>query len=325
MKKCFLCLPVLLWGYIEVVPDYEGYVDVLFPTTIEAYGNLGTWGKIQYVLREKGIEIRGTALKGDGELIVILNVPYYVGLSRLYELPFEKKMLVVYEPPTVEPLLHDPDYYTQFSKVLTWDDDLVDGEQFLKMHYPVMYSMQQNLPSFEERGFLCMITRNKQSTGKDEIYSERRRAIEFFDDLECFDLYGYGWEDEGYTSYRGSLSDKYATLKKYRFSLCYENTQNIRGYVTEKIFDCFHVGTLPIYLGASNILDYVPKECFIDMRDFGSYEALFEYLKEMPEDVFLTYQENIGSFLKTDQAKLFDEETFIQLFVSTVCKGLESS
>ncbi len=310
---------MLLWAYIEVVPDYEGYVDILFPDTPEGpYGNLGTWGKIQYILHQQGVEIRGTALMGDGERIVILNVPYYVGLDRLEAVPFEKKILIVYEPPTVEPKLHDRAYYGQFSKVLTWDDDLVDGNQFIKMYYPVMYPMKASLPSFDERDFLCMITRNKKSEGPDEIYSERRRAIDFFERVEGFDLYGYGWESEGYGSYRGSVPDKYETLQGYRFSLCYENTKNIRGYITEKIFDCFHVGTLPIYLGASNICDYVPPDCFIDMRDFTSYEELLFFLESMTKETYEGYIKNIRAFLNTDKAKLFDEETFIRLFINTV-------
>ncbi len=314
-----------LWGYIEVVPDYEGYVDVMFPQVVEGpYGNLGTWGKIQYVLHQQGIEIKGTPLIGDGELIVILNVPYYVGLSRIEEIPREKKFLIVYEPPTVEPKLHEREYYASFSKVFTWDDDVVDGKQFIKMHYPVMYPMKEHLIPFEDRKLLCMISRNKTSQGPQEIYTERKKAIEYLDDSGLFDLYGYGWEGEGYHSYVGSVADKYATLQQYRFSFSYENTENIRGYITEKIFDCFHVGTIPIYLGASNICDYVPKDCLIDKRDFASYEALLDYVQGMSEETFYGYQERIRAFLKTDQAKLFDEETFIHLFVQEVLLSLSN-
>ena len=40
------------------------------------------------------------------------------------------------------------------------------------------------------------------------------------------------------------------------------------GYMTEKIWDSFKAKTVPVYWGASNIEEYVPKNCFIDYRDF---------------------------------------------------------
>ena len=53
------------------------------------------------------------------------------------------------------------------------------------------------------------------------------------------------------------------------------------GYVTEKIFDCLTCGTVPIYLGAPNIADYVPRDCFVDMRDLGSFDVLASLLRQM--------------------------------------------
>ena len=50
-----------------------------------------------------------------------------------------------------------------------------------------------------------------------------------------------------------------------QFALCFENSI-LKGWVTEKIFDCLFTGTIPIYLGAPEICGHVPAECFIDMR-----------------------------------------------------------
>jgi hypothetical protein len=63
-------------------------------------------------------------------------------------------------------------------------------------------------------------------------------------------------------------------LEKYKFSICYENARDTPGYITEKIFDCFFAGCVPIYWGANNITDHIPKECFIDKRDFEDYKVL---------------------------------------------------
>jgi hypothetical protein len=42
------------------------------------------------------------------------------------------------------------------------------------------------------------------------------------------------------------VDSKKNTLEKYKFSICYENARDIPGYITEKIFDCFFAGCVPI-------------------------------------------------------------------------------
>lgn len=83
--------------------------------------------------------------------------------------------------------------------------------------------------------------------------------------------------------YRGPIppDDKISRLRDYRFSIAYENTGNVPGYLTEKIFDCFAAAVLPIYLGDPNVAHILPPDTFIDRRDFASLEALYQHLKQM--------------------------------------------
>ncbi len=78
---------------------------------------------------------------------------------------------------------------------------------------------------------------------------------------------------------------------------------NTSGYITEKIWDSFKAKTVPIYWGASNIEDYVPKNCYIDYRDFLDFEKLYTFLSNMTEIEYNTYIGNIESFLETKEAK----------------------
>jgi len=334
----FVSLSLFGTPKVCVVPDYIGYVTTMFPEDpLDAYGNLGVWGKIKYRLQEQGYTIEGSDLSefsgestdilqimhsrsGAVEKIVLLNVPYYVGIPSLASYPEGSLFLYVFEPPSVEPYLHTDEYYSYFSKVFTWDDSRVNGDKFVKFYYPVMYRMKDTLVPFEERTLCTMIARNKRSTYKDEIYSERLKAIAFFEKRHSsdFDLYGYGWESLPLKTYKGSIEDKYAVLRAYKFSICFENTTNIPGYITEKIFDCFHCGVVPVYLGASNVDSYIPKECFIDMRDFDSYEELYEFMNQMDESEYNEYLSAIRSFLETDMAKRFSDEFFVQTFLEEV-------
>lgn len=101
-------------------------------------------------------------------------------------------------------------------------------------------------------------------------------------------------------SYAGAVSDKDKTLAKYRFCLCIENQLNHPGYVTEKLFDCFFSGTVPVYLGAKNVEDYVPRCCFISMSDAKDFSALLDRLQSMGSDEFGAYQQAGCDFVTAD-------------------------
>jgi len=72
--------------------------------------------------------------------------------------------------------------------------------------------------------------------------------------------------------------DKKDGLKKYKFALTFENSLDDY-YVTEKVWDALAAGSLPIYHGAPEILDYVPSpDSIIDYRQLKTPEALADYL-----------------------------------------------
>jgi hypothetical protein len=52
-------------------------------------------------------------------------------------------------------------------------------------------------------------------------------------------------------------------------------------YVTEKIFDAFRAGTVPIYLGAPNVSEFVPENSYIDANAFRDAEDLASYLQHL--------------------------------------------
>ena len=111
--------------------------------------------------------------------------------------------------------------------------------------------------------------------------------------------------------YRGPALSKCQTLGQYKFALCFENTI-LEGWTTEKVFDCFHAGTVPIYWGAPDIETYVPPECFIDMRHFGDYQDLATYLKTLGENDIRRYKESAREFLGSERFLPFKKETFVE-------------
>lgn len=244
--------------------------------------------------------------------------PKLAGID-LSKVPREKLILVMWEPPSVQEELYNFKTQDLFGKIFTWDDDLVDNEKYFKFHYPALKPRMENIPTFEEKKFSVMISRRLTSRYPKELYSERKRVIKFFEGRSIgeFDLYGYRWKKK-YKNYKGPTKDKLETLKEYKYSFCYENTGDVKGYITEKIFDCFAAGVVPIYLGASNVTDYIPKECFIDRREFSNNEELIEHLKGISKEEYQQYLDHAATYLKSDEVKVFTNAYFVENVLSKI-------
>ncbi len=205
----------------------------------------------------------------------------------------------------------------------------------------------------DKRKFLVMINHNKlPAVYWHELYTERMRAVEFFGRAEEIDLYGLGWDGPSFQmsttwmpgtlqrtwraclkqwqrlrpnplltsarrAYRGVAASKIETLGRYAFALCFENSV-LKGWVTEKMFDCFVAGTIPIYWGAPDIETYVPRNCFVDMRQFGSYPELKSHLKGLGEKDIRTYKENGRDFLNSPQFRPFTKKAFAEIVARLV-------
>lgn len=235
-------------------------------------------------------------------------------------LPPEKLVLFMWEPPTVLPKMYRKKYAGYFKRIYTFNDDLVDNKKHFKFYYPVNWGMLEELPSFEEKKLCTIIAGyHKPPHWSGELYSEREKIIAFFETKPEgeFDFFGRNWGNT-YKTYRGSIEDKIETLKNYRFSICFENVCDVNGYITEKIFDCFGAGCVPVYWGAPNVTRYIPKECFIDFRLFGNTQELYDFLKSMPKERYEAYLSHIRAFLKSDQAKLFSNQHFQRVFYEAV-------
>lgn len=335
-KSVFLsfCFITCLFGKtIEIIPSDHNSVHSLFTVPLsQSFENLGFWEKIQFLIEKEGNKISTTdladipkkrkkiekylpwkKLKKNVDKIIVFNLPYYLHSQKIYNLPKEKLILFMLEPPTIVPDQYNMEKMKRkFHKIYTFDDSLVDNKQIFKFYYPVCNVKECIKEPFLKKKFLCTISANKTSDNPNELYTERKKAIEFFSN-KGLDLFGYGWEKEEYECCRGSIENKIKVLKNYKFSICYENMKNINGYVSEKIFDCFEAGCVPIYLGASNIEDYIPKGCFIDKRDFTTYEDLDHYIRNLSEEDYRNYIHAIDQFLSSEKAACFKPENLINL------------
>jgi alpha(1,3/1,4) fucosyltransferase len=233
--------------------------------------------------------------------------PYLISLIKRN---FKEIYLIILESPIVKPDNYQKENHRYFKKIFTWADDLVDGRKYFKIQYAQKIPPEFHTGPHKKEKLCTLIASNQVLSRPFELYTERIRAIRWFENNhpEAFDLYGKNWDRYSfqgrifginiarlnrlvfltkflkpyYPSYKGSVVSKYATYQKYKFSICYENALDFKGYITEKIFDCFFGGTVPIYLGASNITQYIPENTFIDKRKFDTYPNSMHILTTCP-------------------------------------------
>lgn len=164
-----------------------------------------------------------------------------------------------------------------------------------------------------------------------QLHDRRLELIEYFGRSDNFDLFGPHWGDISNlpAKWRDRLrkivvslnpavcTDKCSIISRYKFAICFEN-MSYPGYVTEKIIDCFSASVIPIYMGAPDICDFIPREAFIDLREFGSLDILNRYLTEMTESVALSMVAAGHKFLSSTVGAQYSYEGFARNVLSMV-------
>lgn len=250
-------------------------------------------------------------------------------IVRLSKLGLDNRMIYCNAEPEVVNPINSKEGYEKLKKyfpyIMTWNKDLIDDERIFERITPYFFEKRPGAKPFSEKKLLTNISGNKSSDSPKELYSERERLITFFEQhySSQFDLYGAGWDINMHPSYRGRPENKYEVYHNYRFALSLENTKNVRGYVTEKIFDCFVSDIVPIYQGADDILDYVPKECFIDYTRFASMQDLADFLVGMSEKEYSSYLEAIHTFLDSDIVRKLDGAEYAKNIYHVITKNTQ--
>ena len=260
---------------------------------------------------------------------------------------FKKRILFNNEPPTVL-----PEVYKNIDNLFKIYDEVyfackVDDSRCRYFHTPeqpynnILFNYWNNF----ERKFLVMINTNKNTrlyrrliiltnrkrlNFQKDLLGERIKIIEFFSRTKEIDLYGVDWDKRlpfpywFYESaikkvYRGPVVSKHQKLSEYNFAIATENAIT-PGFIGEALFDCFYVGTVPVSLGAPDVQEYIPKKCFIDMRDFKDFAELRLFLKSLNKSQIESYKENARQFLESEQYKPFTNEYFAKIFVEACIK-----
>lgn len=190
----------------------------------------------------------------------------------------------------------------------------VDKSKLKKFYHPIPYrGVLEQLWGKERAKKILLINGNHRPLNSSrELYSLRIKYIAELQKTNSIDLYGRGWDKwwSGnsrwlpywlnrkaiLSAWMGSCNSKFELMGCYEFALCIENTEML-GYISEKIFDCFYSGVIPIYFGAPDVGEYIPNDCYIDLRHFSSCIELLDRLNSLTETDLDRYRLNIKKFM----------------------------
>ena len=191
-----------------------------------------------------------------------------------------------------------------------------------------------------------MLSGNKYSKHQLELYSLRKKCIKWFEknNIDDFEFYGIGWDNlvtsnrylnfilnklniskilsPKYNNYKGYVKEKKDALINYKFCFCFENSINDEEYISEKIFDCFSAGVVPIYLGSKKINETIPRDTMILFSDFNDIKDLYEYLKLIKKSDYNKIINNIKSYLNSKEASIYSIDHFTELITQQIVSDI---
>lgn len=319
---------------IFVDPPYKAYYqDRLFDHTNQVLNRddtLAPFIRLREALEQQGNSLH-TADYLPQQAQEQISDYYSLGVLENYEQlrarsDVRLRAFVIFEPPVVAPHLYRalPKLTAAFERVYVHNTEGdgyslkgVDQSKLRKLYWPQPHKdVLTDFWNREERlGRIVMINGNHKPTSYNgELYSRRIEALAALSIFGKVDLYGRGWERWWSRSsmwmpywwyrktlmsiYKGACSSKYEVLSQYSFALCFENMA-MKGYVTEKIFDCLYAGTIPLYLGAKDISDLIPEDAYIDCRKFASLEEMHDTIMGMADAEIRTMRQAGRAFIQS--------------------------
>lgn len=198
----------------------------------------------------------------DADLVVSINRRREIKSKAI-------KVLWLLEPESIEKDLYEAikEEVPAYDYIVSHRDDLITVNSHIQILpcTPTWINLEER-KIYEKTRNISMIASRKTMCQGHFYRQEMAKKVSHF-----VDVYGRGR--------KFALDSKIDGLKDYRFSIAMENGC-YNTYFTEKILDCFFVGTIPIYWGTENINKIFNPKGIIFLEDFMSNIDKFNFEEE---------------------------------------------
>ena len=261
-----------------------------------------------------------------------------------HELPFKLinerndiyKIIYTKESPNIRHTQQwEANFLNLFDHILTYWNPLLSSNNSKVSYCPFIHRLDLdneihnnlllNNTSFEKN--IIMVLECRELSGNYKISNINLCCLDpmrkiFASHLKNLTVVGPGWKDflgensnvKIIDNKKGRWDDKTVIehLENYTFNLVLENC-NADGYVSEKIFDSFMAGCIPIYYGNINKdLLHIPEDMYINLKNFDNVDELNKFLDDLSENDIRKYKNAIFSqrkeVLKNVSTRVFAEK-----------------
>lgn len=257
-------------NYFEM--DYKNFIDLVFD---ESFNN------VSFVSE-----------KQEADLLIC-------GIQTLETTPLDKKTMLV----CVENCSSGRPHYKHFNLFKHYNDPrisifiyndiskMIKGKNFIAIPFIYLYIDQfvrlektLTVPKvpFADKKFCLIASRNNLNRNKGE-------TLHLLSNIDCIDLMGKYEELRSTSCYHSQ--ELLSVFSQYKFIICFENSKN-DGYITEKLFNVFLAGSIPVYDGAPNLDDFINPAAILNYQDpkflkklslLNTNEKLYEITLRLPK------------------------------------------
>jgi hypothetical protein len=203
--------------------------------------------------------------------------------------------------------------------------DHIDSEKHYRLPLYVVYDWDNKRKGLDTYGnyervlnekteFCSFVVRNPNCQKRNEFFNKLSQYKQITSAGPLFNNAGYVLEYG-----ENAMKAKQEYLRKFKFNMCFENS-SYPGYATEKLYEAYYGGTIPIYWGSPTIdCDFNPK-AFLNWHNYQNDEDFIEAIKRLDNDSDL-YAEMYNQPLVLND-RYFNLDNFYKWFNRNVYKGV---
>jgi len=259
--------------------------------------------------------------------ICVDNDKFFKASASKAKMSKERSILIRNEPVVVCPKNKHPRTRRSFGLSLNMGRPPSESED--SVAWPQQWPKEDI--NFDAKSFrdekIALVNGNKISFISGELYSLRRKVIV---NVKSLDLYGTSWDLSAsakarhtlanliiairggylprisgarlyfkrFPNWKGAPRDKREVLSKYKYCLVIENSTE---FMTEKLFDAFFSGCIPIYVGP-DLKDFsIPGELYFQAKP--NLKSINERILEASKIDYLSWRIKLAEWLNLDSTK----------------------
>ena len=169
--------------------------------------------------------------------------------------------------------------------------DFINKENYLRLPLYYLY-YGKNISTEYDRGickpdkkfFTCFLVSNNLDSWSRIKFDNNQERTEVFHELSNYKFVASGGKHLNNIGYVVPPTDTMNFLSQCKFTIAYENTKSFPGYVTEKVFQAYFAGTIPIYSTHPDSLKDINPEAIIAQNFFQSKKEMIDYIKELDQN-----------------------------------------